>query len=439
MSLTSQSISFNPLRYVLYDLVTATFLGFIPLNGVTFSSVLNGVGQFSGTIDLSSAAVQNINPIALTQPGRTALFVDYDGALVWGGIIWQRNYVVQGETRVLTVTASELWSFIAQRVQATDYSSPPYSGLTGPSTMMAIWGAASADTDSEWDPVLMAWQMIADAFGSVTYGYGNILGGMGILANSYGLQSGAPTNYLASGTNTPLSNYINFTAPYTSRQLLGTMVPQLQQLGLEVGFDFGVDVAYSGGPGSFPVATVNISYPRRGRTFANNGIVLNAGNAITYTPPEDATQAANTIYEAGVSGSLVIAQNLDMFTAGWPQLEKVVSRSTLGTANAIALLEEVGESDIFQYSYPVVTPSVTVDLFGTDPVFGSFITGDDAQFLIPPTDGLGNVFDPRFPTGLNQEWRIQQWTANVPDEGQATLQIILNNPPLLGLPPVPVV
>lgn len=428
----SQSVSMNPLRYVLYDLVTATFLGFIPLNQVQFGLTLNGVGSFSGQIDIDSPAVQLLGPLGLTQPARTALFVDFDGALVWGGVIWPRNYQFDKQTRILTVNASDLWSWVAQRVQATDYSEPPHSGLTGPVTDMAIWGAADASSHSEWDPVLMTWQMITDCLGIT---YGNILGGLGVLANSYGLQAGVPTDYLASGTNTPSANYINFTSPYTSKQTLGTMIPQLAGMGLEVGFDFGVDVGYAGGPGSFPSATINLSFPRRGRTYANNNLVLNAASAISYTVPEDGTQAANTIYETGANGSLVIAQNVDALNAGWPMLEKVISRSNLESANEIALLEQMGTSDIYLYTFQVFTPSVTVDLFGGSLPLGSFITGDDVRWTIPATDGISdNPFDPRFPEGIDQEWRIQSWVANVPDDGQATLQIVLNQPPLNTAP-----
>lgn len=416
----------TPLRYQLYDLVTSKYLGAIPLNQVSFSSQLNSPGSFSGQIDISSEAVQNLGPLSMTAPARTALFVDYAGALVWGGVIWPRNYNFDNTTRILTVNATELWSWVAQRVQATDYSSPPYSNLTGPTTPMPIWGAASDMTDSEWDSMLITFQLLSDALGLT---YGQILGGMGIAVNSYT----SAAAYLASGTNTPVANYINLTAPYTSLQTLGTLISQIAGNGLGVGFDFGVDVAYSGSPGSAVVSTINLSYPRRGRPYSQSGIVLNCGGAATtYTPPEDGTQAGNVIYEQGASGSLVIAQNIDALQQGYPYLEKIISRSNITSSNVLALLTNLGLSDLFLYSYPVVTPSVTLPLFGSDPLFGSFITGDDVLWSIPQTDSLGNVFDPRFPEGLSQEWRIQQWNANVPDEGLATMQIVLNQPPAVS-------
>lgn len=416
----------DPLTYVLYDLRTGRFLGRIPLTGVSFGSQLHVTGSpgtFTGSIDIASPAVRALGPLSKTSPARTVIAVDYLGALIWGGIIWPRAYEYDATSRKLTLTATELWSYFGRRVQATDYSSPPYSGLTGTGAKMAIWNATNTDAEGIWDAVLIAWQIVSDALTQVEFG--NILGGLGIAANSFTTTAA----YLASGTNTPGDAYLSTNYPLSSVQQIQTIVQQLAANGLGVGFDFAVDLAYAAGPGTVPVGTVNLSYPRRGRTYAESRLVLNCASAISYAPPEDGSQAANTIYEQGASGSLVVSQNANPLNDGYPILEQVNSRANILSPSLLALLGEIGIADLYTQSYPVVTPSVVMDLFNSTVPLGEFIVGDDARWIIPAKDAVGGVFDPRFPDGLDGEWRIIGYQAEVADEGQSKITFNLALPP----------
>lgn len=417
----------RPLQYVAYDLVTGRYLGRVPLNGVTFGGQLLQPGTLSGTIDIASATVQNLAPLTQTAPGRTCLCVDYNGALVWSGMIWPRGYDFDNTSRKLTVTATELWSYPASRMQATDYSAPPYSGISGPNTTMAIWDATHTSVPDGgpgvYDPVLITWQLLSDALTQVPYG--NILGGLSIAANGYT----TPSAYLASGTQTPQANYLSVNYPYQSLQQLGSLISMIAGNGLGEGFDYAVDVAYSAGPGSVPVGTVNLSYPRRGRTYANNQLVLNCQQALKYSVPEDATGTGNTVYEQGSSGSLSVSQNTVPLQGGYPILEQLKSRANITSANMLSVLGMLGVADLAVGSYPVATPSVTTDLFAGPIPLGDFVIGDDCRWLIPATDGAGGVFDPRFPGGYDHEWRITGYQATVADDGQSTLQFNLALPP----------
>lgn len=418
----------NPLSYVLYDLFTGAYQGRLPFNGVSFGSQLLNPGTFTGTLDINDPAIQNLGPLDLTAPMRTCLCVDYMGALVWAGLVSARSYKFDSTGRVLTVTATDLWSYLSNsRVQATDYSSPPFSGITGPSTPMAIWDASATDSIGVYDPVLIAWQLLSDAMTQVPYG--NLLGGMGIAANSFT----DAASYLASGTNTPEGDYLSINYPYASLQQLGSIVNMLATNGLGVGFDYGVDVAYSGGSGSFPVATVNLSYPRRGRAYVENQLVLNCGQAISYEIPEDGTQAGNTMYEQGSSGSLSVSQNVNPLLGGYPVLERIMSRANITSANMLNVLAALGISDLYQFSYPVAAPNVTMDLFSGSIPLGQFVVGDDCRWLVPSVGGAGNVFDPRFPNGLDEEWRIVGYQASVADAGQSTIVFTLGLPPALTI------
>ena len=416
----------SPFTYCLYDLLSGRFLGTLPFTQVTFGSQLLQPGTFSGTIDVASQAVQNLGPFGLIQEGRTAVLIDYLGSFIWGGIIWTAPYDQDDTKRQVQVTATEIWSWIQnQRVQATDYSAPPYSGITGNSSEMPIWDASLTSVPDGgpgvYDPVLIAWQMLSDALYYVPNA--NLFGGTGIAANGY-------TNaaaYLASGTNTPQVDYLAENYPYSSLQQLGSALNQLATLGLGVGFDYGIDVAGSAfGP---VTCTINLSYPRRGRAFSQNNLVLDCQRALKFSIPSDGTQTGNTVYEQGANGALSVSQNAQPLNGGYPILERIMSRSNIQSANVMQVLQQTGAADLAIYSYPLFTPTVTTDLFTGPLQLGQFIVGDDVWWRIPATNGVGQTFCPRFESGLDVEARIIGYQATAADAGTSTLQVTLAEPP----------
>jgi hypothetical protein len=416
----------KPFTYCFYDLLSGQFKGTLPLSSVSFNSQLLQPGSFTGIIDVASQAVQDLGPFDLVQDGRTALLVDYLGSFIWGGICWTDPYEQDDTKRQLTVNATELWSWIQNsRVQATDYSAPPYSGITGNSTLMPIWDATLTDVGSGgpgvYDPVLIAWQMVSDALYYVPNA--NLFGGTGIAANGYT----SPSAYLASGTNTSELDYISINYPYSSMQQLGSAINQNATLGLGIGFDYMMDIT---GSARGPVTcTVNLSYPRRGRLYSQNNLVLDTQRALSFTVPPDATQSANTVYEQGANGALSVSQNVQPLNSGYPILEMIKSRSNIQSANVMQVLQQTGAADLAIGSYPLYTPTVTTDLFTGPLQLGTFILGDDVYWRVPKTDGVGNTFCPRFPDGLNVEGRIIAWNATVADAGTSTLQVSLAEPP----------
>lgn len=425
------SIPDSPFTYVCYELTTGAYIGRLPLSGVQFGSQLLQPGSASGTLDIASQAVQNLGPLNLTAPATRVLGIDYLGSLLWGGVIWPRDYSYDSESRKLQVTATELWSYPAARMQATGYSAPPYSGLTGPSEYMPIWDATKTSVPEGgagvYDATLIAWQILYDALWQVKFG--NILGGVGIAANGFT----TPSAYLASGTATNPTDYLAINYPYESLQQVGSIVNMLASNGYGVGFDYAIDVAYSRGQMSPPVATINLSYPRRGRGYSFTGLTLNMGSAIKYAVPEDGTQTANTVYEMGSSNAIVVSQNINPLQAGYPLLEQLKSRSNIQSPVMLTVLSQLGIADLATGAYPVSTPSVTMDLFSSSVPLGEFIVGDDVRWIIPRSNGKGDIFDPRFPNGLDEEWRITGYQATVADDGQSTIQFTLALPPSVEL------
>lgn len=67
----------------------------LPLTGVEFTRELNGPGSFQGTL---APRFLNSNP-GVVEPGRTLIYVEADGRLRWGGIVWD-TVMDDGEYRV---------------------------------------------------------------------------------------------------------------------------------------------------------------------------------------------------------------------------------------------------------------------------------------------------------------------------------------------------
>lgn len=74
----------------------------LPLSGVSFSSVLKGVGELRASLQLADADVRGMNPWELVLPRKTGIVVvrsvlvdsdteTYEHAAVWHGVVWTRT------------------------------------------------------------------------------------------------------------------------------------------------------------------------------------------------------------------------------------------------------------------------------------------------------------------------------------------------------------
>ncbi|MCU1494879.1 MAG: hypothetical protein JWO62_2643 [Acidimicrobiaceae bacterium] len=400
-----------------YDFVTGTYQSTLPLPGLKFGDLLNGAGPFSTTdpIPLSDQEIRNLDPWDATTPGKRLLVVDINGAIAGTYIVEKRNRKMTKQG--LTISGSGLYNWFTRRMQATDYSNPPWSGIVPGGGGMTYWTAQGHTPYQGADPTLIAAQLISDAlanysYDSVTTGL-NVLGGLGILINGLPPNASAP---VSSGV------LITPTYPYSQIQSLDTILQQLVAMGWMTGFDIIFSVRYSAGPRSPLVGTIDITYPRQGRTAAANGLAIDMNQARDYSIDEDATKQGSTQYEQGIPGTLEIVDNTYPRAQGWPQTEQVQNRTiSIATGGSTGFLASIGQSDSYLYSFPYVSGTVTMPLWGTDPQFGSFITGDDAI--------LKYAGDYNFPAGFDDEFRIVGWTATVPDNGEATIDYQINLPP----------
>lgn len=353
-------------RYLFADLLTNRVLAELPLTGVNFTQQLNSAGTFKGHLLLSGLNTYKQNVSNATIPGRTAVYVDRGGALVWGGVLWGRTY--DSEAQTLTLDAREFESYFEKRF------------------------IANTVVFNNVDQLIIAQSIINTA---QTATNGNI-----------GIAVGSETSgVLVSRT-------------FYSYELK-TVMTALQDLAFSnTGFDFNVYVYYD--VNGNPAKLLRLGYPRYGRknvvgSIATPVVELPA-NIIKYVYPEDGTTAANTVYVTGAGsneGKLVAtAQDATKIAAGWPLLELSTNYSDINDAT---LLGGLASGQVAVVSYPPTTMQIAIPA-STDPIFGSYEIGDDFRVRIT---------DDRFPTGLDTIQRLVAYNVEVGENGPERVTITL--------------
>lgn len=346
--------------YLACDLMTNSVIAELPLSDVKFDLTLNGAGSFSATLPLRDQRVAAIGPIAATEPSRTALYVDRDGVLVWGGIVWTRQY--SNDTGLLTIGGNEFWSYFRRRFISVTY---------------AVNNA---------DQLHIAQDL---CLGAQSDPKGNI-----------GVAVGAETSGVLR----------SYTAYSYELKPVGEAVEELSQL--DRGFDFGIDVQYVAG---VPTKALHLGYPRRGRTAAANNLVFTfPGNIVDFSWEEDGTAQSTYLYVQGVGEGDSMIRSIvsapDQLDAGYPRLDGSIAlkdATDQTTANDRARAESAATK------VAVTVPQIVVR-GNVEPVLGSYQVGDDIRIAIEP----GN---PRFPAGLDTVQRITNISVQPQDSNSAEI------------------
>jgi hypothetical protein len=357
-------------RYLLADLRTNAILAELPFTNVQFSKSLNSIGTMSGSLlitDLTEAAM-NIN--AATIPGRNAIYIDRNGEIIWGGVIWSRTY--EGSSQHIQISAREFLSYFERRRITTD----------------SVYTAAEMFT------------IIQDLF-----------------TNAQGAD-GDPGNI---GLNVDLgTSGVAITKNYYAYELktVYSALQDLSRAAYNTGFDYRVDLAYDGGGGI--TKTLNVGFPRLGRVYSDSDVNVPvfeypAGNVVTYEYPENASAAANKVWVSGGGsneGKLIAsATNTDYLTAGWPLLEENANYSDIFDST---VLSDLAQGQLDAIVYPPVTLKIVAPAY-TDPQLGSFEVGDDVRIRIR---------DPYFANGLDSTYRLVSQNVQVGENNQGELMTL---------------
>ena len=357
-------------RYLLADLLTNSVIAELPLTGVNFTQQLNSIGTFTGHLLLSGVNSTTMNVINSTIPSRTAIYVDRDGALIWGGIIWQRTYSSQEQK--LSITAREFESYFEKRVITTTQAFTNIDQLTIARTLINNAQAVAS---------------------------GNI-----------GVTVGTETSgVLISKT-------------YYSYELKNVFSAVQDLSKSNTGFDFNIYVYYDSN--NNPAKLLRLGYPRYGKTYSatsvSQPVVELPGNMVEYEYPEDGTSTANYVYAVGAGSNegKLIATAIDgtKIAAGYPVLEVAANYSDQTDAT---LLGNLASGQVAAISSPPVTIRVVIPTY-VDPIFGTYEIGDDIRVRIT---------DDRFPAGLDTYYRLVAYNVTVGEAGpeEVTLTLAIAN------------
>ena len=358
-------------RYLFVNLSSNEIIAELPLTGVGFTQQLNQAGTFQGHILLSGINGDKFNVDASTIPGKCGLYVDRNGVLVWGGVIWDRRY--NSTEQKLYITAQEWISYFAHRRvnQTTAFN--------------AI------------DQLVIAKTLIQDAQAEA---YGDI----GVGYNSEGeTTSGVLVDRV----------YYDYE--------LKNIFDAIQDLSRQTdGFDFHIDINYNNITG-LPEKFFNTYYPRSGTAYSygNPNIPVfsfPAGNMVEYEYPEDGSIVANRLYAlgAGSNEGKLISEAIDAtrFAEGWALLDTVANYSDI---TDLTVLDNLATAQVVAVSYPPTVLKVTVPAY-VDPVFGSYEVGDDARIIIT---------DSRFPNTLDEIYRIVGLSVQPGEDGPERVTLTL--------------
>jgi hypothetical protein len=356
-------------RYFFADLVTNAINAELEITGVNFTQALNSSGTLNGSILLSGVSV-NQNVTASTTPGRTAVYVDRDGVIVWGGILWLRSY--NSKSQRLTISAREFESYFERRRIA--------SNLT------------YFNTDQ-----------LAIARGLVNTAQSVANGNIGVLTGSE-----------TSGVNLTRLFYA-----YEQKTVYQALL-DLSRSGS--GFDFAIRCAYNS---DYNITkTLVLGYPRLGTAYSSTSTSVPvfefpAGNVVEYEYPEDGSLVANRIYATGAGsneGKLIYnATDSTKLTSGWPLLEDSVSFNDIIDAT---LVQGLASGRVAAVSYPPTTIKLVANP-SLNPVLGSYVIGDDARVRIK---------DDRFPDGIDATYRIVALSVTPGETGPERVTVTLTLP-----------
>lgn len=362
-----------------YDLMTGRFLMDLPVLSGSYTEALNDPGSFDITVPLSPTVVSLVGgryvPAGVlfntlnwdvqtiynaTIPCRTAIYIDRDGELVWGGIIWNRR--LSGAT--LQLSGNGFLSFFGKRRIRQDMDMLGTEQITIARTVL---------------------QYALD----VTY-QGRRVGDIGLRIDGTS-DSGVLRDSLLNGSD--------------RKVVLDTV---MELVNLSNGFDLAVDVYYDGATAA-PAKDLNFYYPHQGRTPDASPLVWEyeagtgapGGIIAAYDWPEDGTRMVTLALGRGDTTDFpVLSEEYAdaLLVTGWPLLEDEHTWSNDVAIEDQDTLDEHTKAVLAVRGGLVTTPTVTLRA-GVDP--GDYVMGDWVKVAI--TDPL------RFPSSTPGVPGYEDW------------------------------
>ncbi|MEU6496453.1 MULTISPECIES: hypothetical protein [unclassified Streptomyces] len=356
--------------YLFCDLLTDQLLAELPLASVVYTQELNGIGTLRATIPYNDETLP-LDPETASTPARTVVYVDRDGVLVWGGIVWTREQVTGGKS----IQASEFLSYYQRRYVKKTLSTDT-SLLTNPAYVDQ--GGQRIYSDQKF----VYWSLLR--YASLQPG-----GNIGLDINPLT----APGDGIARNVT-----YYGYERPEIYKSIADLAAA-------EDGFDFTIEVGWTSSANNVAPSRYRRArswFPRRGRTADESGLVFSkggtSGSIIDYDWPEDGTALVTEMsgLGAGTGEARIVktATAQDLLSSGWPLLEGV---QTYDGVTDETQVQGLTNADLQAQSQATTQPTFTVSA-DADPQFGSYQVGDEGLFVIDP--------EPQSPNGRHGVLRI---------------------------------
>lgn len=335
--------------YYVGDILTGLILGDLPFEGVTFESLLSGVGTLKGKLQLTDPDVIARGGVDLVQEGKSTLFVDFDGQIVWAGIIWATSY--DGASGSLDVAGADFWSYLQRRLVTDDIN------LTG-------------TTASVIDKIM-----------------------------SYALSDNPPANlsvqYVGSDAATQQCTLV---VAGSDRKPVSEVLEGLASANPM--FDFRVEGYWVSQ--NVPGVRYVFGLPRIGLDVDHSGVTYELpGGVVKYTEVRDATALASDLYVRGTSDGSDVReypfQDSSMYVR-YPKYQAAVSIDQSDPS----VVQQRGR--YIHYARKRMSPKPSVVVRPDQPMIYTYKVGDDA---------LLRIDDPRHPGGEEFDYRLATISCSV--------------------------
>jgi hypothetical protein len=309
-------------RYLYADALTDVVHGELPLESAEFTETLNSPGSFQGTMPLRPHRLGKVSPVNPEHmaPGRTKLYVERDGVILWGGLLWTLEMDV--ESNGLTLGGEGFLSYFRRRlIRATK-------------------------TYAQQDQAYIAADLIDYA-----------------QALSYGNLSIRTDEVTATGVRRDRTYW------YYERKNLGEALEQLAAV--QDGFDFRFPSRYASG--GYIETTFQVGYPATGRR--TDHVFELGANVELLGLSVDATEMALQVDATGEGegDDMLLTSVTDTTLLGaYPLLERVDS---FGDVRVRATLEDHARRLLKRGSAPIRIPDLAVHS-DTVPTPGAYVVGD---------------------------------------------------------------
>lgn len=368
-------------RYILCDIRTNAVLDEVEFRGVTYSNVVSGIGEFSGSLSVNpETSVTNLR--ATTTPGRATLYVYRDDVLVWGGIIWKRNF--DSDSRTMQIVAKTFESHFYKRIQGTT----------------KYWASEDQLSIARWL----------------------------VTSNNSAAEVGVE---VSTAVSTRFRERTMFGYEFKTTGL------ELEQLaGLIDGFDWNVSVFVD--PATLETRRrLDFYYPYRGLTRENSTLQFEYPGAVkNFTLNEDAESGGNKIWALGTGEGteqvVAFSQDSVQIGAGYPLNEETRSYKSVVKPST---LQSHADADLDRLKAPVAVFEVSLRA-DVEPELGTYSVGDWARFRfndayfydassLPSSDGFIEFIGKNQEGSYNEMARITQIEVSIDDAGIENVKLTL--------------